>query len=229
MILVNRNFGNQALSQAIGDMFKPTSDDNMNIEWVNHTNALASGSSLVATLKPLLFSGNASNIGIISKNTFLSSQTPKNLFIVTEHFLKILDKFYTKVWNESFTETGIYSASNLVTVFNGFVNDTSLGMDSVTNTGMSSIGDFITASNFMLFKKVIDRCITAGVLLEEDRLDYRDQISLSDLNKADLSTNIDLANKLITLTAPNPINVNPDIDATTGKFHEGKKLFLFMN
>lgn len=217
MILVNRNFGNPALSQAIGDLFKPITEGTNN-DWVPNTGALASGSTLVSTQKDLYYTtGGNGTQNAIDANAVLTNYNnyntnPQNFSIVTEKFLKTLDKVYSKIWNESFVETGIYNPVNLATLYGCFVT--------------KDIKDGTT--NFNVFKKFVDRCITAGVLLEEDRLDYKDQISLSDLDKSALSTYIDLPNKLITLTAPNPINVDPDIDARTGAFHYGKKLFLFV-
>ena len=230
MILVNRNFGNPVLAEVIGDMFRSTSDDGMNIEWVNHTNALATNSTLVASLAQtaLDLNSNNSNDPILSQTLFKSLQQPKSFFIVTEHFIKVLDKVYTKIWNESFTEIGIYNVSNLVTLYNGFVNDTSLLDSSKTIKGFTNPTSTNEAINFMMFKKFVDRCITAGILLEEDRLDYKDQISLSNLNKADLSTQIDLDNKLITFTAAQPIDITPDLNGLDGNYLAGKKLYLFM-
>ena len=229
MILVNRNFGNYALSQAIGDMFKSSSDADQKICWVPNTNALATGSSLVATMKPLLYSVAAGSAGVIptlAKNSFEANQNPNNFFLVTEHFLKTLDKVYTKIWNESFTETGIYNPANLATIYNGFVNDNSLNENSLSITSWNT--NFVSSINFMLFKKFVDRCITAGILVEEDRLQYEDQISLTNLNRADLSTQIDLDNKLITFTAAQPIDIKPDLNAMAQQYLEGKKLFLMM-
>ena len=227
MILVNRNFGNPALSTAIGDMFKSSSDDGHNICWVPHTNVLATGSSLVSTYKPVLFNGgSAAKIAEGGKNLFKNYQ-PYNLFIVTEHFLKVMDKFYTKIWNESFTESGIYKPECLASVFSGFVNTTSEAEISKIITTLSVV-DFTSDINIMLFKKVIDRCITAGVLMEEDRLQYEDQISLNDLNKINLSTQTDLDNKLITFTSAQPMGIQPNIDTREGQYLYGKKLFLMM-
>ena len=224
MILVNRNFGNPALSQAIGDMFKPSSNDDMAIDWVPTTNVLASGSSLVSTLNNALYttgditgSGSraaniaAANAAVVPYTTY--NQNVHNFFIVTEHFLKVLDKVYTKIWNESFTETAIYTPSNLATIYNGFVTDNSLGSSS---------------TNFMMFKKFVDRAITAGILLEEDRLDYQDQVSLKELSKTNLSTQVDLDTKLITFTCGEPIDIAPDINTQEGSYLYGKKLYLMM-
>lgn len=227
MILVNRNFGNPALADAIGDMFKNTSNINSNVDWVPNTNVVASGSSLVAAQMNIAFSGVDGVNGtdaltaaaghalaapyVDAYNTYNANSM--NMFIVTEHFLKTLDKVYSKLWNESFVETGIYIPANLSTLYHGFVADNTLGASS---------------TDFMLFKKFVDRCITAGVLLEEDRLDYNDQIMLSNLVRAQMSTYIDLPNKTVSITAPNPIDVNPDIDARVGAFHNGKKLYLML-
>ena len=230
MILVNRNFGNPALADAIGDMFKNTSNINSNVDWVPNTNVVASGSSLVAAqMNNVKSSSDANpNQGLqpdASVAATLAEVQPNitdfnnynansmNMFIVTEHFLKTLDKVYSKLWNESFVETGIYIPANLSTLYHGFVADNTLGASS---------------TDFMLFKKFVDRCITAGVLLEEDRLGYKDQIMLSNLVRAQMSTYIDLPNKIVSITAPNPIDVNPDIDARAGAFHNGKKLYLML-
>lgn len=223
MILVNRNFGTPALSTAIGDLFKPTSDSDQNIEWVNHTNVLASGSSLVSVLKNVLYDsgspgGNGTaanaNAAVVATHYDNFNNSPKNIYIVTEQFLKVLDKVYTKIWNESFTENGIYDPKNLSTLFNGFSVDTGDIQESNTN--------------IMIFKKFVDRCITAGILQEEDRLQYEDQVLISDLNKTNISTQINLESKLITFTSAEPMNIQPDIDAREGHYLYGKKLFLMM-
>ena len=228
MILVNRNFGNPALSQAIGDMFKPTTNDDLLIDWINHTNALATSSSLVSTVKNAELSTTTtgdSSIKTVAENNYVVPHqnyniSPKNIFIVTEHFLKVLDKVYTKIWNESFTETAIYTPSNLATIFNGFVTDTSNGSNSLITEKYPV--------NFMMFKKFVDRAITAGILLEEDRLDYQDQITLKELSKTNLSTQVDLDTKLITFTCSEPVDIAPDIDTREGSYLYGKKLYLMM-
>lgn len=202
MILVNRNFGNPVLSSVIGDMFKGSSDVDQKVGWIQNSNNLASNSSLVSAYSP---GGSSLDINYNS--------TCNNFYLVTEHFLKTLDKVYTKIWNESFTETGIYTPANLATIYHGFV-----------------INGQLTESNpdFMIFKKFVDRCITAGILLEEDRLQYEDQIFLSGMSRTNMSTQIDLDNKLITLTNSTPIDVAPDINAMTGQYLAGKKLFLMV-
>lgn len=238
MILVNRNFGNPALSTAIGDMFKPTSDE-QDIGTCSHNNVLATGSSLVSSLSSVIqlnvrYSDAGTGSAQVNSitNAFKSGITeiPKNFFIVTEKFIKTLDKVYTKIWNESFTETGIYNPTALATLYNGFVTDTSLGNDSKIIT--ISIGDLWTTpepkTNIMIFKKFVDRCITAGILQEEDRLQYEDQVLINDLNKTNLSTQSDLESKLITFTSAQPMDIQPDINAREGHYLYGKKLFLMM-
>ena len=213
MILVNKNFGNPILSQTIGDMFKSTSDA-MNIDWINHSNVLVSGSSLVSR-------ANGHTTDTVAA---YGSSYPRNSFIVTEHFLRVLDKVYTKIWNESFTETGIYTPINLSTLYNAFVTDISNGAASPVGIHVTGVP---TYNNFMLFKKFIDRAIDAGVLLEEDRLDYQDQISVI-YTKTNLSTQVDLTNKLITFTSAAPMDVIPDVDTREGTYLYGKKLFLMI-
>ena len=218
MILVNRNFGNPVLASAIGDMFRGSSDVDQKVDWVPNTGALASNSSLVATFKPDSNIVSGGEAPVVAQTTYLDpfnyyNTSNCNFYLVTEHFLKTLDKVYTKIWNESFTETGIYVPANLATMYHGFV-----------------IGGELTANNtdFMIFKKFVDRCIISGILLEEDRLQYEDQIFLSGMSRADLSTQIDLNNKLITFAASKPIDIKPDLNATTQQYLEGKKLYLMM-
>ena len=227
MILVNRNFGNPALSQAIGDMFKPSSNDDIAIDCVNHTNALATSSSLVSTLNnnfrigtfvPIQDTSNRLDALVKLKERFLKTQ---NLFIVTEHFLKVLDKVYTKIWNESFTETAIYTPSNLASIYTGFVTDNSSG--DTTRTFKYKNNTKTAPYNFMLFKTFVDRAITAGVLDETDRLDYQDYVLLNSITKTNLSTQVDLDNKLITFTCSEPVDVAPDINAQEGSYLYGKK------
>ena len=215
MILVNRNFGNYALSQAIGDMFKGSSDEGQKVDEVRNTNALVAGSSLVSSLNntALLYT-QASTIGSTIVAPFNDyNLTCNNFYLVTEHFLKTLDKVYTKIWNESFTETGIYVPANLATMYHGF-----------------AINGELTPSNtdFMIFKKFVDRCITAGILDEADRLQYEDQIFLSGMSRTNMSTQIDLDNKLITLTNSTPIDIAPDLNGLAGQYLAGKKLFLMV-
>ena len=215
MILVNRNFGNYALSQAIGDMFKGSSDEGQKVDEVRNTNALVAGSSLVSSLNnTAVVYTMASTFGSTIVAPFNNyNLTCNNFYLVTEHFLKTLDKVYAKIWNESFTETGIYVPANLATLFHGF-----------------AINGELNASNtdFMIFKKFVDRCISAGILDEADRLQYEDQIFLSGMSRTNMSTQIDLDNKLITLTNSTPIDVSPDLNGLVGEYLAGKKLFLMM-
>ena len=234
MILVNRNFGNPVLAEVIGDMFKPTTDD-QDIGICLHDNVLATGSSLVANYKNTAATNATTMTSSMCINNVTEIETlnklvsPKNIFLVTEKFIKTLDKVYTKIWNESFTETGIYNPSALATIYNGFVTDTSLEANSnITIFSRTDIKNSSIELNFMLFKKFVDRCITAGILTEEDRLQYEDQISLINFNRADLSTQINLDNKLITFTASKPIDIKPDLNAMAQQYLEGKKLYLMM-
>ena len=215
MILVNKNFGTPVLSSVIGDMFKASSDASMSVDWVPNTGTLASGSSLVATIVNS-YGGNSNSYYSIAESirtTFnIYNSSCQNFYIVTEKFIKILDKVYTKIWNESFTETGIYTPSNLATIYYGFVNNTSAGV----------------SGPFMMFKKFVDRCITAGILVEDDRLDYQDQIFISGMSRSNMSTQVDTTNKLITFTHSTPIDINPDINAMEGQYLYGKKLYIMM-
>ena len=225
MILVNRNFGNPVLAEVIGDMFKGSSDD-LNVGPVFHTNALSSGSSLVSIYYTGLTQGyDGSGLGSAAAASAAAAADPfinafnryqpnsHNFYIVTEHFLKVLDKVYTKIWNESFTENGIYNPNNLVTLYAGFVQE---------NKNEAS------DENIMVFKKFVDRCITAGILTEEDRLQYEDQIKLTEMIRKDLSTQVNLDTKTITFTAAEPIDVEPDLNAMETSYLNGKKLYLLM-
>ena len=230
MILVNRNFGNPVLAEVIGDMFNSNSNTDIYIDPVTHNNTLAAGSSLVTSVTNEVLYTDGSTGGTYTARPAAENTYPyyekslnKNFSIVTEHFLKVLDKVYTKIWNESFTETGIYYPQTISTIYNGLVTiPTEKVFRKTTNIA------FNVEDNIMSFKKFVDRCITAGILLEEDRLQTEDQTFLSNLNKLDLSTQIDLDAKSIIFTASKPIDIAPDLNALTGQYLAGKKLYLLM-
>ena len=204
MILVNRNFGSPILSQSISDMFRATSDDNLKFDYkgINHDDTVIDG--LFTTI---LSSGSKYNL-----NSY-QIQQPYNISIVTEKFIKVIDKIYTKVWNESFTEDGGKSVNNIATIASMLAGSGQPGFNENDN---------------MNFVSVVGRLISAGYLLESDRLQAEDKTVLSDLTKAKLSTNIDTENKLITFSCNEPIKVTPNLNSQSGEYLNGKKLYLMI-
>lgn len=210
MIVLNKTFKKAIAPELFGGLFKTTTNTDKLFDNVPHTGALASGSSLVASKDFFLTNttGSASMLPQYITDNLLPGIAPKNISIVTDHFLKVLDKVYTKIWNESFTETGIYSETNLVTLYHGFVET--------------------DPSDFMSFKNFVARCITTGILSEEDRLVDEDQISIIGLTKSDISTNIDLDNEVVSFNINVPAQLKKLLNANEGQYLFGKKLNIFL-
>lgn len=206
MILLNKTFKKAIASELFGGLFKATTNTDKKIDNVPHTGVLAAGSSLVAgtgyvdnDVTALTYEAFANHVDIL-----LNNLAPQNLSIVTDHFLKVLDKVYTKIWNESFTETGIYNSANFETFYHGFTE---------TNP-----------SNFMSFKNFVSRAIDTGILVEEDRLTDDDQISIIGLTKSNISTNIDMDNETCSFNINVPAQLRKLLNAAEGQYLFGKKL-----
>lgn len=228
MILFNNNFSSPITKTILSEYFTTITTPNdlnpMNcITNISGEMLYASGSTLVGNLI-----GNA-HYTYASKDTINSVVLdsakihPKNFQIVTEQFLKVLDKVYTKIWNESFTETGIYSPTALASIFSGF---------SVNNYGFNLNNKLYTSQfwcptiSTMRFYNFVSRCITAGVLDETDRLTNKDQIFVSQPSNT-ISTNIDTVNNIITFNSNSVIDIQ-DFNTQEGSYLYGKKLYLLM-
>lgn len=210
MVVLNKNFKNAVAAEMFGGFFNPTTNSNKYFDKLPHTGVLATNSSLVAARGDNVTDSVTSDAVTFDNATipgFLGSLPSNNLFIVTDHFLKVVDKIYTKLWNESFTETGIYDPAVLQVFYHTFVE---------TNP-----------SDFMSMKSFVARCISTGILDSGDALVDDDQIAVTGLTKNNISTNLDLDAGVITYNINIPAKLYRNIDSTAGKYLNGKKLYLF--
>lgn len=228
MILFNNNFSSPITKTILSEYFTTVTTPNdlnpMNCITNSSGEMLyASGSTLVGNLI-----GNANYLlvgnGTINSVVLDSSRIhPRNFQIVTEQFLKVLDKVYTKIWNESFNETGIYNPKALASIFSGFsVNNYWFNPNNKLDTQQYWCPTIST----MGFYNFVSRCITAGVLDETDRLTTEDQIFVSQPSNT-ISTNVDTVNNIITFNSNSVIDIQ-DFNTQEGSYLYGKKLYLLM-
>lgn len=226
MILFNNNFSENITKTLVGEYFSTiTTKSSLNPMYckgtaaASTTMAFATNSTLVGELIE-----NTTITGIVAAMESQSVYDPKNFQIVTEKFIKVLDKIYTKIWNESFTEDGIYAPKALASLYSAFVsnNVSKTNIGALSGTGATSI---IAAPEEMKLKNFVARCITAGILTEEDRLVDDDQIFISQ-PQGTISSIIDVTTKIITFNSNSVIDIK-DFSAKEGDYLYGKKLYLF--
>lgn len=227
MVLFNNNFSSPITKTILSEYFTTvTNPSDLNVMGciadANGAMTYASGSTLVGKLMTNVFVNNTGkHINPAIKNS--AKTNPKNFQIVTEKFIRVLDKVYTKIWNESFTETGIYNPNALVSIFSGFsANDYGWNIDN----RLSPLQYWYPTIPTMSFYNFVSRCITAGVLTEDDRLTSEDQIFIAQ-PQGTISTNIDTVNNIITFSSNSVINIT-DFNTQEGSYLYGKKLYLLM-
>ena len=204
MILFNNNFSSPITKTILSEYFTTVT----NPPFLNYQ-IRSSGFPAGGTL---LYTYSAKHAVDAVSNTANSMRTnPKNFQIITEKFLTVLDKVYTKIWNESFTENAIYNRNVLVNLYSCF-----------SDSGYTDNYFFAPAK----FHAFVDRCITAGILTEDDRLTSEDQIFIAQ-PQGTISTNIDTVNNIITFSSNSVINI-ADFNTQEGSYLYGKKLYLLM-
>lgn len=228
MILFNNNFSSPITKTILSEYFTTvTNPTNLNVMGCitdnTGTMSYASGSTLVGRLMTnVQVAAPKENINTYIRNS--ASTNPKNFQIVTEKFLKVLDKVYTKIWNEAFTETGIYSPNALASIFSGFSSN-DYGWKA-TNQFDGVLQYWYPTIYTMRFYNFVSRCITAGILTEDDRLTSEDQIFIAQ-PQGTISTNIDTVNNIITFSSNSVIDIS-DFNTQEGSYLYGKKLYLLM-
>ena len=204
MILFNNNFSSPITKTILSEYFTTVTNPPFLNYQIRSSGFPAGGS--------LLYTYSAKHIVDDVSNMLNSMRTnPKNFQIITEKFLTVLDKVYTKIWNESFTENAIYNRNVLVNLYSCF-----------SDSGHTDNYFFAPAK----FHTFVDRCITAGILTEDDRLTSEDQIFIAQ-PQGTISTNIDTVNNIITFSSNSVINI-ADFNTQEGSYLYGKKLYLLM-
>lgn len=207
MILFNNNFSSPITKTILSEYFTTVTTPSI-LNYQIRSSGFPAGGTLLYT-----YSAKDNTNGYINDAGLPMKTNPKNFQIVTEKFLTILDKVYTKIWNESFTETAIYNRNVLANLYSCF-----------------SDSGFVNGNGYVLvptkFHEFVGRCITAGILTEEDRLTSEDQIFIPQ-PQGTISTTIDTVNNIITFSSNSVINI-ADFNTQEGSYLYGKKLYLLM-
>ena len=204
MVLFNNNFSSPITKTILSEYFTTVTNSSPLNYQIRSSGFPAGGTLLYTYSAKHVVDAVASVANSMSTN-------PKNFQIVTEKFLTVLDKVYTKIWNESFTENAIYNRNVLVNLYSCF-----------SDSGYTDKYFFAPAK----FHAFVDRCITAGILTEDDRLTSEDQIFIAQ-PQGTISTNIDTVNNIITFSSNSVINID-DFNTQEGSYLYGKKLYLLM-
>lgn len=242
MVVLNKTFSKQVMNKAVSDIFHATANiDNSGValdttatpivDNIIDTNDKASDSSILSTLSPALSS--PSYVGITSANNTggaaystlfsnlynntISNDYQLNFKIVTSKFLKVWDKIQSKVWNESFQESGFYNLNNYITLPVGLMRNQD--------------------THFMALIRLVDRMILVGELEESDRLHKYDVLDIRNLTKNTTIMNTDTSLQTITLKLTKSMDIVPDIytEASSGinepteeeLYLKDKELYLF--
>ena len=202
MILFNKTWNDEVLSRSLLDIVQPSVDPNVyagvcssttySTSAVTHVDGICTAS--LQQFAVLDHSVTNKNYAIILakiqaiNNEFKSRA--ENFSLVTEKFIKVLDKFYKKLYHEDFTQNVFYS-QHILSIFQGiakpsfFITNHSFRYFN-KNYGNPQISKDLplrgTANapvqagvNPNDFKLIIDRMISLGLMDEEDRLDIKDQ------------------------------------------------------
>lgn len=146
--------------------------------------------------------------------------------IVTEKYLQTLNKIYVKLWNESFTEDVFYETLEYTAVLAGLYNNhtsTKLNDSDPANPVIEYESKSSALSNIE-FERVVNAMIQTGILDEADRIGYQDYFILPAIDRNNFTFSVE-ADK-ITVSLVNPMEMVYEIDATAGKYLNGKKLSL---
>lgn len=205
MILFNNNFSAPITKTILSEYFTTITTPNELNYQIRSLTKPADGSLLYTY-------SNKDNMNDWGSVRPIMKTNPKNFQIVTEKFLKVLDKVYTKIWNEVFTETAIYNVNVLVNLYSCF-----------SDSGYTKPNVVGAPTKFYQF---VESCIAAGVLTEEDRLTQEDQIFISQPSGT-IVTNIDTTNNIITFSSNSVIDIQ-DFNTQEGSYLYGKKLYLLL-
>jgi len=204
MILVNKNFGGPALSSVIGQYFQSLNAVSNTVSYPLGTGTGYNHASYITDW----FAG--------SGNIFpTTASVVPNMWIVTEKFIKTLDKWYTKWYSGAMKVSdgsNAYSSSNRVDVIGSAFFDPNLAY--LTNTSYSIVNR-------------INRAITSGVLSASDAIGSND-IRAIQPTRGQINVTVDTTAKLITLDITSPQALSSTINAMAGQAMNGQKLYLFI-
>ena len=233
MILFNKTWNEEVLSRSLLDIVQPSVNPNV---YTGVCSSTIYGESAVTYVDGICtaslqqfdaFNGGAytppAKIQAIH-NEFKSRV--ENFSLVTEKFIKVLDKFYKKLYHEDFTQDVFYS-QHILSIFQGiakpsfFITNGSFryfnknhGNPQITKdlplygTENTPVPAGINPNDF---KIVIDRMISLGLMDEEDRLDIKDQCFLTGLKRTDIQIIDNKEEKTIDIICNKISDTVPDI------------------
>lgn len=253
MILFNKTWNNEVLSRSLLDIVQPSVDPNVYCgECGPGTPDGITAHNLVDNICPISLQSSWTNpaaapgtfenfsssihvraidpIAVVNAYKSQNRIRLENFSIVTEKFLKTLDKFYKKLYNEDFT-TNVFYGQHIVSIFQGLASPTYLMSDSNfidslklldKNAGNVQLNRLkplkgntyepkVTQISNKDFKIVIDRMISLGLMDEEDRLDIKDQCFLYDLKRTDVQIIDNKSEKTIDIICNKISDIIPDI------------------
>lgn len=234
MIVFNKTWNNEVLSKALLDIVQPSVNPNVytgvcsnNIyreNAVTYVDGICTESVQQFTLMV-----NSHVYGTPPKiqaihNEFKSRV--ENFSLVTEKFIRVLDKFYKKLYHEDFTQNVFYS-QHILSIFQGIAKPSFFITNHTFRYFNKNHGNPQISKDFPLagtgnapvqaginpndFKLVIDRMISLGLMDEEDRLDIKDQCFLTGLKRTDIQIIDNKEEKTIDIICNKISDTVPDI------------------
>jgi hypothetical protein len=242
MILFNKKWNEEVLSKALMDIVEPSTNPNYdcgackNFPYNTSVLNMVDG---ICTQSLQQFEGKAyvQGGGYITQVFSELRLRIENFSIVTEKYLKTLDKFYKKLYHEDFP-TNVFYGQHILSIFQGITKpnyfilnnqpkmfirnftDPQLKKDYLASV-FTSVPFSPTETNPNDFKIVIDRMIALGLMEEEDRLDIKDQCFLTGLKRANLQIINNTEEKTIDIVCNNISDIIPDIKTENLSSKEG--------
>ena len=233
MIVFNKKWNEEVLSKALLDIVQPSVNPNVycgvcssttvNNDAVTYVDGICTASLQQFTL--FVNSSSASLAKIQAVHNEFKSRV-ENFSLVTEKFIKVLDKFYKKLYHEDFTQNVFYS-QHILSIFQGITNPSFfIGTGSQRYFNKNHDNPQISKDlplrgtenapvqagvNPNDFKLIIDRMISLGLMDEEDRLDIKDQCFLTGLKRTDIQIIDNKEEKTIDIICNKISDIVPDI------------------
>lgn len=246
MILFNKTWNNEVLSRALLDIVQPSVNPSVACGECTNTGGVMVENICSASDQSynMVNFGNGNINGGIGQENIAEYQKYKlskleNFSLVTEKFIKVLDKFYKKLYHEDFTQNVFYS-QHILSIFQGiaspiYINTTSdhggftLYNKNHGNPQIIKTNPFygfkypplLAGINPNDFKLIIDRMISLGLMDEEDRLDIKDQCFLTGLKRTDIQIIDNKEEKTIDIICNNISDIVPDIKTENLSSKEG--------
>lgn len=244
MILFNKKWNEEVLSKSLLDIVEPSVNPNV---YCGVCSSTISGAGAVTYVDGICTESlqrfdpatTSSADGLTSKILAIYDELKsraENFSLVTEKFIKVLDKFYKKLYHEDFTQNVFYS-QHILSIFQGLAKPSFFipteyfryynknhGNPQITkDLPLRGTANAVVAAgvNPNDFKLVIDRMISLGLMDEEDRLDIKDQCFLTGLKRTDIQIVDNKEEKTIDIICNKISDIVPDIKTENLSYKEG--------